>query len=190
MTAIRGWPSSLRFQLTFWYAALLALPLIIFAVVCYVVFSRALLTRTDRFMGDALSAFSRELLAERKAASTLDQAMETTIAEVHFPDLRIAIVDSARNVVASSARTEAEDIADRPLTASMETRISAALRAAPTPAGAASTLGEGRGSYRVLTVPLSVRGRRFTLAAAYPLRDIEDVLAGIRRLFSIAIPLL
>ena len=35
-----GWPSSLRSRLTSWYALFLGAPLIVFAIVCYIVFAR------------------------------------------------------------------------------------------------------------------------------------------------------
>ena len=73
---MRAWPSSLRSRLTLWYAALLALPLVAFALLCYFVFARTLLHRTDNFIGDALSAFSRELVAERRTAGTVEAAMQ------------------------------------------------------------------------------------------------------------------
>ena len=62
-----SWPSSIRVRLTLWYAILLGLPLAIFAIVSYVAFSRALVSSTDRFIGEALGAFTRELGAERRA---------------------------------------------------------------------------------------------------------------------------
>jgi two-component system, OmpR family, sensor kinase len=184
-----AWPSSLRFRLTFWYATLLAVPLIVFAVVCYVVFSRALLSRTDRFIDDALAAFSRELLAERRATSTLEQAMQTTIAEVRFPDLRITILDSAGKILVSTSAVHPDDVADRQPTRATDDAIAAFLRTA-TGGARSATLGDGRAAYRVLARSLDLRGRPLTIAAAYPLSDIEEVLARIRDLFSIAIPLL
>jgi len=62
-----GWPSSLRVRLALWHSLLVGLPLAIFAIVCYVAFSRALVGGTDRFIAEALAAFTRELGAERRA---------------------------------------------------------------------------------------------------------------------------
>jgi hypothetical protein len=80
-----AWPSSLRSRLTLWYTVLLGLPLIVFAIICYAVFARTLQSRTDRFIGDALTAFSRELIAERRAALSAAVAMRRTLDEVRFP---------------------------------------------------------------------------------------------------------
>jgi heavy metal sensor kinase len=96
------WPSSLRSRLTLWYTALLGLPLIVFAVASYLVFARTLERRTDRFIGDALTAFARELTAERRTALSAVQAMRSTVEEVRFRDLQIAILDSTGRPVAMS----------------------------------------------------------------------------------------
>ena len=90
------WPSTLRWRLTLWYTALLAVPLVVLAFGFYALFARTLSQRTDRFIDDALTAFSRELVAERRAALTADDAIRSTVDEVRFRDLHIAVRDSAR----------------------------------------------------------------------------------------------
>jgi heavy metal sensor kinase len=99
------WPQSLRVRLTLWYSVLLAVPLIAFATASYLVVARALHNRTDRFLSDALTTFSRELLAERRATPTLQAALTKTLDEVHFRDLRIEILDEAGSILASTPKT-------------------------------------------------------------------------------------
>jgi two-component system, OmpR family, sensor kinase len=94
------WPSTLRWRLTAWYTALLGAPLIALAVGFYVLFAHTLMQRTDRFIGDALTAFSRELIAERRAALTAKQAIQSTVEEVRFRDLHIAVLDSMGATIA------------------------------------------------------------------------------------------
>src|SRR4026208_2492141 len=67
ITAMLRGPSALRSRLPLWYSVLLGLPLIVFAVVSYLVFARTLQGRTDRFIGDALTALAPELQAGRGA---------------------------------------------------------------------------------------------------------------------------
>lgn len=102
------WPSSLQARLTLWYSMLLGLPLIAFAIATYLLVGRTLESRTDRFVTDALSAFSRELVAERRAALTLDEAMRRTLDEVRFRGLDIAIHDATGRVL---ARTQSRALA-------------------------------------------------------------------------------
>lgn len=113
------WPSSLRSRLTLSYSVLLLLPLILFAISCYVVVTRTLEHRTDRFISDALTAFSRELMAERRSTMTVVQAMRSTVEEVHFRDLQIVILDAngqavARNATVSLDTGAARRTVDRP----------------------------------------------------------------------------
>lgn len=151
-----GAPSPLRRQLTVIYTIALALPLVIFASVSYVTFERALLARTDHFIGDALNVFTREAVAERMQAASIRTAIATTVSEVKFRDVRIIVRDSAGGVVATSA-----------------------------PRDPSATDGE-----RILSRPLQVGAERFEVSGAYPLRDLATVLARIRTIFIVAIPLL
>jgi heavy metal sensor kinase len=184
------WPSSLRSRLTLWYAVFLGLPLIIFAVVGYLVFARALQHRTDRFIGDALTAFSRELTAERRAASSVGEAMRSTVAEVRFRDLHIAILDSAGGVVAMTAlpATLAGGTGRPP--SDMGDRIVAAVRRRDLATALALTVPGDRGGYRVVVRPLAVGGQRFSLTGSYALADNQEMLRRIRAVFLVAIPLL
>jgi signal transduction histidine kinase len=138
------------------YTIALALPLIIFASVSYVTFERALLARTDHFIGDALSVFTREAVAERMQSASVRTAIATTVSEVKFRDVRIVVRDSAGAVVARSAPHD-------------------------------STAADGE---RTLSRPLQVGAERFEVSGAYSLRDLVAVLARIRTIFVVAIPLL
>src|SRR5574339_56297 len=107
------WPSSIRVRLTLWYSLLLAVPLVTFAVLSYAAFSQALVSGTDRFIGEALEAFTRELGAERRTGLSLEEAMRTTIREVRFRELHITIFDTQWGVVGSAGPPdEAPVIAD------------------------------------------------------------------------------
>ena len=94
------WPSTLRWRLTLLYTVLLAVPLVVLAIGFYALFARTLSQRTDRFIDDALTAFSRELAAERRAALSAEDAIRSTVEEVRFRDLHIAVRDTAGRLVA------------------------------------------------------------------------------------------
>ena len=81
------WPSSIRVRLTLWYSLLLAVPLAAFALVSYAAFSRALVSGTDRFISEALEAFTRELGAERPAGPARENAMLSQRSEVGVRDI-------------------------------------------------------------------------------------------------------
>ena len=73
--------ASLRSRLAAWYAAVLAVPLIAFAVVSWRAFSGAMVDRTDRDIAAALDVFTREAIAERSRAATDREALSTTVRE-------------------------------------------------------------------------------------------------------------
>ncbi len=177
---MQPWPSSLRARLTLWYTVLLALPLIGFAVASYFVFAQALLRRNDRFIGDALTAFSSELTAERRTGYSAAEAMRSTIAEVHFRDLHIAILDSAGGTVAMAPLPDS----------ALRRQMVAALRETE-PGQARSLILRGvPDAYRIMARPITMDGRLFRLSGTNSLADIAEVLARIRGMFLIAIPVL
>ena len=186
MQARFGWPSTLRWRLTLWYTALLGVPLIALAFGSYLIFARALTNRTDEFIGDALTAFSRELGAERRAATGVLPAVRSTVEEVRFRDLRIEVRDSTGVVIASTPLADPDSM---PLLAA-ESRVDSMLRASDLHRSQSLTIGSGRDVYRVMTRPVTLAGARLELSGSYSMRDIEAVLDRIRGIFAIMIPLL
>ena len=179
------WPSTIRVRLTLWYSLLLGAPLVAFAFLSYAAFSRALISGTDRFIGDALGAFTRELGAERRAGLTLRQAMTSTVYEVRFRELHITIFDSTWSVVASAGPPdETPDILDNQF---MATSLRAPGVAAPP---VTLTLKARSGTQRLHAEPLVIDGQSFVVAGQYPLREAEQMMEGVRRMFGLAIPLL
>jgi heavy metal sensor kinase len=184
------WPSTLRSRLTLWYTALLGVPLITLAIGCYFLFARTLHSRTDQFISDALAAFSRELLAERRAGLETRTAMRSTVNEVRFQNLHIAILDSAGDVVAMTPIAENVTRVDRRPPKADRAWITDNLRDRDLRTARAFTIGSGRDAYRVDARPLEFEGRRFALTGTYPLRDIDDALRQIRGIFVVVMPLL
>ena len=184
------WPSSLRSRLTLWYTVILAVPLIAFAVVCYVSIERTLQRRTDAFIGDALSAFSRELIAERRATLSVVDAMRSAVTEVRFNDLRIAILDGAGRIVAMNEISQEDAIVERRPSADIEARMLKVLRARDLSKEIALTIPTEVGEFRLVSRPLAIGGEQFRLTGAYALSDIDEVLTRVREMFLVAIPLL
>ncbi len=188
-----GWPSSIRVRLALWHSLLLGVPLVIFAIVCYLVFSRALVGSTDRFIGEAFSAFTRELGAERRAGLTAMQAMSTTVHEVRFRELHIVILDAQGQVVATAGTPDATGRWGAAVAAEdqLDTQLIETLQASTgQPDTQLLTLDTPNGAYRVRGQRLEVDGVGYLLAGRYPLREAEQTMGDIRRMFSVAIPLL
>jgi two-component system, OmpR family, sensor kinase len=188
------WPSTLRARLTLWYTALLGVPLIALALGFYLLFARILQSRTDQFINDALTAFSRELVAERRAALTPSAAIHTTVNEVRFQDLRIAILDSTGRVVAMSPDAESEEDHDRadegrPPDA-LGQQVSDAMRRRTLTQPVSVTVTTARSDYLVQSRPFTIDNLPFVLTGAYSLRDTEEVLDRVREILGLAVPLL
>ena len=184
------WPTSLRSRLTLWYSVFLGLPLIALSLASYLVFARTLENRTDDFIGDALTAFTRELSAERRAALTAAEAMRTTVAEVRFRDLHIEIVDSVATAVAMTSPAGQGDADAVAMPRDMGRRVADALRGRRLTDSLALTIAAGGTRYRLLSRPLVLDGQRYAVTGTYSLADIEEMLGHLREMFLIAIPLL
>ena len=192
------WPSSLRARLTLWYTLLLAVPVVAFALVCYVVVSRTLERRTDIFIGDALTAVAREIQAERRVQSSLRESMQQTVDEVRFRELQIAILDDKGAVIAMEAVDAGEQLdadqlrrpspeTEQELLSTVRERI---VRERGLGAPLALSLTSAGNLYRVLARPFDAEGARFVLTGAYAMRDIDEVLERLREMFQLAIPVL
>ena len=184
------WPSLLRVRLTLWFTLVLGAPLIAFAIASYVIFERTLVSRTDQFMRDALSAFSRELVAERRFAPSTDRAVRTTLDEVRFRELQILIFDDSARVLGVGLSADPVPT-DRPAGEPIDVSLVAnALRRIAATDTAALTLAGGAGDFRVRSRPFVLGAEQIRLVGAYPLRDMQDILGRIRQAFFVVIPLL
>lgn len=187
---MRPWPSTLRWRLTLWYTALVGVPLVALAIGYYVLFARTLDRRTDEFIGDALTAFSRELIAERRAAAGPLPAIRSTVEEVRFRDLHIAVLDSVGRLIAMTSIPAAEARAGATAEGSYEAWVGRAVESPITFAPRTLTVTTPHDAYRVLVRPVVVAGDRFLLTGTYALDDTQRVLRRIRRVLVLVLPLL
>ncbi len=177
-------PTSVRTRLTLWYTVALALPLIAFAIASYLIFSSTIGVRTDAFVGDALTVFSRELGSERRAGPDIESAIRRTLEEVRFREVDIVILNTTGAIVGRSA-ADAGD-ASVPDLDSVLARAGLAADASGLP----RTVRTDGIPFRVLVRRLAVGNRSFFIAGVHPLAASEAMLKRIRRLFLIAIPLI
>jgi heavy metal sensor kinase len=184
------WPATLRWRLTLWYTALLAVPLVVLAIGFYALFARTLANRTDRFIDDALTAFSRELAAERRATLSADRAIHSTVEEVRFRDLHIAVLDGADHVIAMTPMPLAEARGELTEQAAFDRWIGHAIPRAARPQTTAFDVDGRSGRFRVAVVPVALAGDTFELTGAYSTADIEAILARIRGVLAVVFPLL
>jgi heavy metal sensor kinase len=179
-------PRTIRARLTLWYTFGLAVPLAAFSLVLYFTFRQSLRQRTDAFITDALSVFTRELVSERRERSTVPDAIRATVTEVRFRHLDIVVTDGMGGVVAMSPPDPAPLAVARSVDSALVVQALATIRSD----SIGATIERAGGRYRVMTQVVGDGGSRFRVAGIYPLAGDEAVLERIRKLFLIAIPLL
>lgn len=184
-------PTSVRTRLTLWYTVALTLPLIVFAVASYLIFSNAVRARTDAFVNDALTVFTRELRAERRVGPAIPEVMRRTLSEVRFHEVDITIFDGSGTVVGMSAplpegaaETGTSGRAVDPST------LVADLGTFPLSAARTGTVTKDGIEYRIMVRPLEMAGHGYQLVGVHALTDMEAMLARIRHIFYVVIPLL
>lgn len=184
------WPSSLRARLTLWYSLFLGIPLVAFAIASYYIFGRAFDERTDRFIGDAVAAFSSEVTSERRSALTNDEAIRQALAEVRFRDLYLVVADTSGRRIAETLEPPEDPPPHTWPSADAIARISAEIANHNRSIPWGVTFKAGERSYRLLWRMLVVHGQRYGIAGMYSLEMSDEMRSRIRRLFYLSIPLL
>jgi heavy metal sensor kinase len=179
-------PTTIRARLTLWYTVGLAVPLAALSIVLYFTFASALRNRTDAFISDALTVVTRELVSERRARETMEDAIRSTVEEVRFRHLDIVVMDRSGNVVAMSPEQPSTTLGSRSVDSA--TVVHALSLVVGDSSGATMERADGR--YRVMTHRARAGDGTFRVAGIYPLAGDEAVLSRISDLFLIAIPLL
>ncbi len=187
---MRWLPTSVRTRLTLWYTAVLTLPLVAFAVASYLIFAATERTRTDEFLGEALTVFARELAAERRMGPGMDEGLTRTLHEVRFRRVDIVILDEAGAVVGTSAPLGEPEERDDSIFPAAPGELVAGLEASRGPAPWTGTVRRNGQAFRVQVRSLPAGDRTLRLVGIHPLAEVEATLRRIRHFFLITIPLI
>jgi heavy metal sensor kinase len=183
---------SMRARLTFWYTAVLAVVLIVFAVSTYFYLARAARQRTDDSLSDTaaslISNFNSELGDENQHA---DDAAREAARGFHFRDRQVIVLDDRDNVVVASDTSETLPFGTKwfamPAAAFQLRKL---LDSAARVGRAYETFFDSQNALRVLAVAVPAgRQHRYVFLVANPLQDQEKALGQARQAFYIAIPL-
>lgn len=182
------WPESLRARLTLWYTIVLGLPLVAFAGASFLVLDRALLHRADGFLDETIGAFTTELQSEQREESTTKAAIDASLHDVQFRDVRLAVFDSTGALIASGSVDSSATYAVRhPVDLA---RVGAVLSTLPLGPRHTFSIGAGERAYRVTSEPSVIFGNRYAVIAAYPLHGNSETMEAVGTTYAIAIPLL
>ena len=169
---------SVRTRLTLWYAGVLAVSLIVFAVLVYYAAASVFYARQDESLRSTAETVASAYVQELEEEHSMAKANDVVLAQMVFPNRYVEVVDSEGHVVAWSS-----NLSGRPLNIPPEVLSKARLRRI-------SYLAQN--GLRIAAVPLSSDPRKqlgFALVAE-PLSVIEEGLRRLRRDFFAGVPLI
>jgi signal transduction histidine kinase len=157
---------SVRIRLMLWYAGVLALSLIAFALVIYYAAAKGLHDRQDESLRSTAHTVASAYVEEIGEAHSLTKAAEIVLVELTFPNRYVQIIDSNGHPIATSHN------------------LSTALPITPRTVGFVTVDG-----LRVAVVPVSTDPALGYAAVAEPLNVLEEGLGQLRRDFFAGVPL-
>src|ERR1700752_379133 len=166
---------SVRTRLTFWYAGVLALSLVVFALVIYYAAATSFHKHQDESLRSTVQTVASAYIAEIGEIHSLTKAGEIVLAELTFPDRYVQIIDNDGHAIASCRK-----LSDPALTIPSSVLSQARVR------GVSVTTVNG---LRVAVVPVSADPATGFAAVAEPLSVIEEGLGQLRRDFFAGVPL-
>jgi len=158
---------SVRTRLTLWYAGVLAMSLVAFALVIYYAAARSFHERQDESLRSTAHTVASAYVEEIGEAHSLTKAAEIVLVELTFPNRYVQIIDSNGHSIASSKNLSGTHLTIPPGTVGFVTVDDT----------------------RVAVVPVSSDPTLGFAAVAEPLSVLEEGLGQLRRDFFAGVPL-
>lgn len=168
--------NSVRTRLTLWYAGVLAVSLIAFALLVYYAAANVFYERQDESLRSTAETVASAYMQELEEEESIAKANEVVLAEMVFPNRYVEVTDAAGQVIAWSG-----NLAGHVLTIPQQT-----LSDARTQATSFTVVNQ----LRVAVVPLSAKKDLGYAAVAEPLSVIDEGLRRLRRDFFAGVPLI
>lgn len=199
-----SWLHEVRWRLTLWYAATLAVGLCLFAVTSLVVISRVLNSRADRFLRDARGGFLVELAVEANEYPDDHQAIRMAVHEIRFEETQFLVYSAASDLVSMSgdagnavavvSASTAVPLVPRKLATSLDTLalrgvVSARAGSVMHTDDALTIQGE-IAEYRVVIGGASVHGRAYTVLAVQDRTEYHETMRRVAAAYAFGVPLL
>jgi len=158
---------SVRIRLMLWYAGVLALSLVAFALVIYYAAAKGFHDRQDESLRSTAQTVASAYVEEIGEAHSLTKAAEIVLVELTFPNRYVQIIDSNGHSIASSKNLSGTHLTIPPGTVGFVTVDDT----------------------RVAVVPVSSDPTLGFAAVAEPLSVLEEGLGQLRRDFFAGVPL-
>src|SRR4030095_4368498 len=166
---------SVRTRLTLWYAAVLAISLIAFALLIYYAAASIFHERQNESLRSTALTVASVYMEELEEEQSVDKANEVVLTEMIFPDRYVEVTDNEGRAVAWS-----RNLAGRQIVLPVPTRSDARQRGS----GFVTIAG-----LSVAIVPLSSDRQLGFAAVAEPVSVIDEGLRRLRRDFIAGVPL-
>src|ERR1041384_1724290 len=166
---------SVRIRLTLWYAGVLALSLIAFALVIYYAAGNIFRERQDESLRSTAQTVASAYVEEFGEAHSVAKAGQVVLAEITFPNRYVQLIDDHGEPIAASANLNGAAVSIPP-----------AVLTNTRQKGFATASVNG---LRVAVAPLSTDQTLGFAAVAEPLSVIEDGLKQLRRDLFAGVPL-
>jgi heavy metal sensor kinase len=167
--------NSVRTRLTLWYAGVVAVSLIAFALLVYYAAAKVFYERQDEALRSTAETVASAYIQELEEEQSIAKANEVVLAEMVFPNRYVEVTDAGGRVVAWSANLTGHVLTiptDKLANARQQTISFAVIN-----------------NLRVAVVPLSGSKELGYAAVAEPLSVIDESLRRLRRDFFAGVPL-
>src|ERR1043166_7811908 len=94
---------SVRTRLTLWYASVLAISLVAFALLVYYAAARIFYERQDESLRSTAETVASAYMQELEEEGSISKANEVVLAQMVFPNRYVEVVDTEGRVVAQSS---------------------------------------------------------------------------------------
>ena len=168
--------SSVRTRLTLWYAGVLAVSLIAFALLVYYAAAKVFYQQQDEALRSTAETVASAYIQELEEEQSISKANEVVLAEMVFPNRYVQVTDASGRVVAWSANLTGHVLAipgDNLANARRQTISFTVIN-----------------NLRVAVVPLTGNRELGYAAVAEPLSVIDESLRRLRRDFFAGVPLI
>jgi two-component system, OmpR family, heavy metal sensor histidine kinase CusS len=167
---------SVRIRLILWYAGVLALSLIVFALLIYYAVAAGFRERQDEALRSTAHTVASAYVEEFEEQHSVTKAGEVILVELTFPNRYVQFTDDAGHPITASKN----------LSGNLITIPAAALNEAREQKFSLATVD----NLRVAIVPLTSDHNSGFAVVGEPLRVIEDGLSRLRRDFFAGVPLI
>ncbi|CAN5419927.1 ATP-binding protein [soil metagenome] len=185
--------NSVRIRLTLWYAAVLALVLIAFAIVVYFLVAQTISQLTENAMQSAGDAFISLVNAEKdeddEGKSNNDIFNEKIQEDFRFRDLAFVVFDEKKNVVAESFNVNNQTDSQLPQFKISAEQIPPEIIEKSTADSFQTFSLPDETKIKIYANTINFKGQNYIVAVLRPLTEQAQLLGKIRFIFFLVIPL-